>query len=76
MNHNTDRRETDIPVAQERRTSKGPRRGKVDPTTCEIDYSDEDLDFLEAMDQYKKGQPPPVPDLARSPGSDKVYGLP
>lgn len=30
------------------------RRRFVDPTTCERDYSKEEMDFMAAMDEYKK----------------------
>ena len=53
-----DRRQTNTPVAVERRT--GPRRDKVnrrrqiDPTTCERDYTPEEIEFMQAMDEYKR----------------------
>ncbi len=53
-----DRRKEAQAVAIERRT--GPRREKVsrrrqiDPTTCERDYSDLEVEFMNAMDQYKR----------------------
>ena len=55
----TDRRKRQIPVACERRSGKdrrqrGERRRQVDPTTCEKDYSDEEIDFMKAMDLYKR----------------------
>lgn len=45
------------PVVQERR--QGPRRKierrrQIDPTTCERDYSDEEIEFMRAMDEYKR----------------------
>lgn len=53
----TDRRQQAAPVAIERR--KGPRRKvqrrrQIDPTTCERDYSVEELEFMGAMDVYKR----------------------
>ncbi|MEX2114830.1 MAG: hypothetical protein WD845_16675 [Pirellulales bacterium] len=45
-------------VAMERRL--GPRREKVarrrqiDPTTCERDYTDAEVEFMHALDQYKR----------------------
>lgn len=62
-----DRRQRDIPVAVERRTGKdrrlekGERRRQVDPTTCEKDYSDEEIVFMRAMDQYKRANRRPFP---------------
>ncbi len=61
-----DRRKKQIPVAVERRTGKdrrqlGERRRQVDPTTCEKDYSDEEILFMKAMDQYKRANRRPFP---------------
>jgi hypothetical protein len=61
-----DRRKRAIPVAMERRTGKdrrnlGERRRQVDPTTCEKDYSDEEIIFMKAMDQYKRANRRPFP---------------
>jgi hypothetical protein len=62
----TDRRQRSIPVALERRSGKdrrqlGERRRQVDPTTCEKDYSDEEIIFMKAMDQYKRANRRPFP---------------
>jgi hypothetical protein len=64
-NH-ADRRQRSIPVAVERRGGKdrrqlGERRRQVDPTTCEKDYSDEEIVFMKAMDQYKRANRRPFP---------------
>src|SRR5579871_811052 len=61
-----DRRKQSIPVAIERRSGKdrrqqGERRRQVDPTTCEKDYSDEEIIFMKAMDQYKRSNRRPFP---------------
>jgi hypothetical protein len=61
-----DRRKRSIPVAVERRNGKdrrnqGERRRQVDPTTCEKDYSDEEIIFMKAMDQYKRANRRPFP---------------
>ena len=63
--HN-DRRQRSIPVAIERRSSKdrrqlGERRRQVDPTTCERDYTDEEIVFTKAMDLYKRANRRPFP---------------
>ena len=69
---NNDRRKRTIPVAVERRSGKdrrleqreggkGERRRQVDPTTCEKDYSDEEIIFMKAMDQYKRANRRPFP---------------
>src|SRR5213083_1995957 len=61
-----DRRQRNIPVAVERRSGKdrrqlGERRRQIDPTTCERDYSDEEITFMKAMDQYKRDNRRPFP---------------
>ena len=63
-----DRRKRSIPVAVERRSGKdrrvqkeGERRRQVDPTTCEKDYSDDEIDFMKAMDLYKRANRRPFP---------------
>ena len=41
----------------ERRTSdrrKVERRRMIDPTTCERDYSEQEVEFMKAMDDYKR----------------------
>lgn len=47
-----DRRQLQTPVAVERR--KTPRRRQIDPTTCEREYTDEEVEFMQAMDAYKR----------------------
>src|SRR5437764_14144629 len=61
-----DRRKRAIPVAVERREGsdrreQGERRRQVDPTTCERDYTDEEILFMKAMDQYKRDNRRPFP---------------
>ncbi|HUG93749.1 MAG TPA: hypothetical protein VML55_23165 [Planctomycetaceae bacterium] len=44
-------------AGQERRQSsrrKVERRRQIDPTTCERDYSAEEVEFMRAMDEYKR----------------------
>jgi len=48
---NQDRRQQAIPVAQERRKVK--RRRQIDPTTCEREYNASEIEFMQAMDEYK-----------------------
>jgi hypothetical protein len=52
-------------VAVERRSGKdrrqGERRRQVDPTTCERDYNDDEINFMKAMDQYKRANRRPFP---------------
>lgn len=47
-----DRRQESKPAEKNRR--KGQRRRLIDPTTCERDYSQEEIDFMQAMDDYKR----------------------
>ena len=53
-----DRRKVNIPVAVERRQGerrvKVPRRRQIDPTTCERDYSGDEIEFMQALDAYKR----------------------
>jgi hypothetical protein len=52
-----DRRKVDVPVAEERRQGlrrKVPRRRQIDPTTCERDYSGDEIEFMQALDAYKR----------------------
>jgi hypothetical protein len=61
-----DRRKRNIPVAIERRSGKdrrnqAERRRQVDPTTCERDYNDDEIEFMKAMDQYKRANRRPFP---------------
>lgn len=62
-----DRRKRNIPVATERRSGKdrreqqGERRRQIDPTTCERDYSQDEIEFMKAMDQYKRENRRPFP---------------
>src|ERR1700758_3712067 len=78
-----DRRQRNIPVAVERRSGEdrrqtGERRRQVDPTTCERDYTDEEIAFMKAMDQYKRDNRRPFPtwsevlEVLRSLGYRKV----
>lgn len=52
-----ERREKSVPVAEERRTGerrKVQRRRQIDPTTCERDYTNDEIEFMQAMDAYKR----------------------
>lgn len=37
------------------------RRRQIDPTTCERDYSDGEIEFMRAMDEYKRKSGRPFP---------------
>ncbi|MEZ6098211.1 MAG: hypothetical protein R3E01_04500 [Pirellulaceae bacterium] len=46
-----------MPVADDRRTGerrKVARRRQIDPTTCERDYSNDEIEFMQALDAYKR----------------------
>jgi hypothetical protein len=53
-----DRRVHQVPVAVERRVgerrAKVSRRRQIDPTTCERDYTPDEIEFMSAMDDYKR----------------------
>ena len=52
-----ERRQKSEAVADERRKSerrKVPRRRQIDPTTCERDYTDDEIEFMQALDAYKR----------------------
>ncbi|MFO0913151.1 MAG: hypothetical protein U0795_09345 [Pirellulales bacterium] len=36
------------------RRAKVPRRRQIDPTTCERDYSGDEIEFMHALDAYKR----------------------
>jgi hypothetical protein len=52
-----DRRKQEAVVAVERRQgerrAKVQRRRQIDPTTCEREYSPEEIEFMHALDAYK-----------------------
>jgi hypothetical protein len=52
-----ERRQAEASISAERRTSNRRttnRRRQIDPTTCEREYSPEEIEFMHAMDQYKR----------------------
>ncbi len=53
-----DRRTSNVPVAIERRKierrAKVNRRRQIDPTTCERNYTAEELEFMGALETYKR----------------------
>jgi hypothetical protein len=53
-----DRRKQNMAVVAERRQGerrvKVPRRRQIDPTTCERDYSNDEIEFMQALDAYKR----------------------
>ncbi len=53
----TDRRNDDTKVVTEKRISQRravTRRRQIDPTTCERDYTQDEIEFMHAMDAYKR----------------------
>jgi hypothetical protein len=81
----TDRRRLpsqDAPDGIERRSGearrKAQRRREIDPTTCERDYSIDEVEFMNAMDTYKRRSGRPFPtwsevlEVVRSLGYRKV----
>ena len=46
-----------LPRQEEQRTQEGrkvERRRQIDPTTCERDYSEDEVEFMRAIDDYKR----------------------
>jgi hypothetical protein len=79
-----DRRKKQVPVAFERRKGErrlGERRRQVDPTTCERDYTDEEMAFMKAMEDYKRDFARPFPtwsevlEVLKSLGYRRVAGM-
>ncbi len=54
----SDRRNKSVPVPVERRNierrAKVNRRRQIDPTTCERDYTTDEIEFMNALDDYKR----------------------
>lgn len=42
------------PAAVRGERRKVQRRRQIDPTTCERDYSNDEIEFMQAMDEYKR----------------------
>jgi hypothetical protein len=49
-------KDAEFPGEERRKTPrrKVERRRLIDPTTCERDYSGEEIEFMRAMDEYKR----------------------
>ncbi len=68
------------PRQPERR--KVQRRRQIDPTTCERDYTTEEIEFMHALDAYKRANGRMFPtcseilEVVRSLGYMKVTDLP
>lgn len=50
----TEEASTSAPAPALERRQKVARRRQIDPTTCERDYSVEEVEFMNAMDEYKR----------------------
>lgn len=46
--------ESAAPTVTLERRKKVNRRRQIDPTTCERDYNDNEVEFMNAMDEYKR----------------------
>lgn len=46
--------EAEAPAPKLERRKKVARRRQIDPTTCERDYSDQEVAFMNALDEYKR----------------------
>ena len=75
-----DRRTKTEPVAGERR--KVQRRRQIDPTTCERDYTADEIEFMDAMDAYKRANGRMFPtcseilEVVRSLGYERTQSAP
>jgi len=52
-----ERRKADVPVVEERRSAErrsAQRRRQIDPTTCERDYTEDEIEVMRALDTYKR----------------------
>lgn len=43
-----------VSIPQMERRAKVNRRRQIDPTTCEREYSDDEVEFMQALDAYKR----------------------
>ena len=43
-----------LSIPQMERRAKVNRRRQIDPTTCEREYSDDEVEFMQALDAYKR----------------------
>jgi hypothetical protein len=49
-----DRRENKETVAHTPERRKAKRRRQIDPTTCEREYNEAEIEFMHALDEYKR----------------------
>ncbi len=43
-----------LKLAEPKERRSGKRRRQIDPTTCEREYTEEEVEFMRAMDEYKR----------------------
>lgn len=48
------RKESKTSKSEPKNERKVQRRRLIDPTTCERDYSQDEIEFMQAMDEYKR----------------------
>lgn len=53
-NSGTESKQTSSPSSEKPKRRKQQRRRQIDPTTCERDYSEQEIAFMQAMDDYKR----------------------
>ena len=64
----SERRDEEAEVAEStaaptlERRKKVNRRRQIDPTTCERDYTDQEVEFMNALDDYKRRSGRPLRD--------------
>ena len=67
-------------IAAEKKKTKVQRRRQIDPTTCERDYSNDEVEFMRALEQYKRASGRMFPtcseilEVIRDLGYSKVPG--
>ncbi|MFO0789451.1 MAG: hypothetical protein U0805_08335 [Pirellulales bacterium] len=48
------RNDEETPAPKLERRAKVSRRRQIDPTTCERDYTEQEVEFMNALDDYKR----------------------
>ena len=73
-------RRQDVDAAPARAPRSQARRRMIDPTTCERDYLPEEIEFMQALERYKRSSGRMVPtcsevlEVLRSLGYQRVTG--
>lgn len=77
----TNRRATELATRAARARQVSGRRRFVDPTTCERDYSEAEVEFMKAMTEYKRSSGRMFPtwsevlEVLRGLGYEKVFDI-